>query len=151
MVLVGCFCRLFWCKIVPFTSVYGVSDIGLRKTSETEIAIFAVRYGAKSEKCWSYLMVLWRLNWHSMVVNHSDAECGQKSGILAVITSAVASCTVRLLTHVHCKPTHFFFPSFIATMAYSLQTSFDSVMKDWADKFHLWGTPTRSPSRSNSR
>ncbi len=58
--------------------------------------------------------------------------------------------TVRLLTHVHCKPTHFFFHSFIATMSYSLQTSFTSVMKDWADIYHEWGTPTRSPSRSNA-
>ncbi len=24
-------------------------------------------------------------------------------------------------------------------------------MKDWADKYHVWGPPTRSPSRSNSR
>ncbi len=39
--------------------------------------------------------------------------------------------TVRLLTHVLCKPIHFFFHSFIATMPYSLQTSFSSVMKDW--------------------
>ncbi len=45
----------------------------------------------------------------------------------------------------------FLFHSFIATMSYSLQTSFNSVMKDWADKYHVWGTPTRSPSRSNSR
>ncbi len=59
--------------------------------------------------------------------------------------------TVRLLTHVLCKPTHFFFPSFIATISYSLQTSFNSLMKDWADKYHVWGTPTRSTSRSNSR
>ncbi len=60
-------------------------------------------------------------------------------------------CTVRLLTHVLCKPTHFFFHSFIATMSYSLQTTFNSVMKDWADKYHVWGTPTRSPSKSSSR
>ncbi len=59
--------------------------------------------------------------------------------------------TVRLLTHVLCKPTHFFFHSFIATMSYPLQTSCISVMKGWADKFHVWGTPTRSPSRLNSR
>ncbi len=59
--------------------------------------------------------------------------------------------TARLLTHVPCKPTHFFFHSFIATISYSLQTSFSSVMKDWADKYHVWGTPTRSPSRSNLR
>ncbi len=44
--------------------------------------------------------------------------------------------TVRLLTHVLCKPTHFCFHSFIATMSYSLQTSFGSVMKDCADKYH---------------
>ncbi len=62
-----------------------------------------------------------------------------------------STCTVRLLTHVLCKPTHFFFHSFIATMSYSLQTSFNSLLKDWADKYHAWGTPTRSPSRSNSR
>ncbi len=55
--------------------------------------------------------------------------------------------TVRLLTHVLCKPTHFFFHSFIATMSHSLQTRFNGVMKDWADKYHVWGTPTRSPSR----
>ncbi len=59
--------------------------------------------------------------------------------------------TVRLLTHVLCKLTHFFFHSFIATMSYSLQTSLNSLMKDWTDKYHVWGTPTRSPSRSNSR
>ncbi len=59
--------------------------------------------------------------------------------------------TVRLLTHAHCKPTHFFFHSFIATIPYSPQTSFNSVMKDWVDKYHVWGTPTRSPSKSNSR
>ncbi len=59
--------------------------------------------------------------------------------------------TVRLLTHVLCKPTHFFFHPFIVTMSYSLQTSSNSLMKDWADKYHVWGTPTRSPSRSNSR
>ncbi len=59
--------------------------------------------------------------------------------------------TVRLLTHVLFKPTHFFFHSFIATMSYCLQKSFNSVMKDLADKYHVWGTPTRSPSRSNAR
>ncbi len=26
-------------------------------------------------------------------------------------------------------------------MSYSLQTSFYSVMKDWPDKYHVWGTP----------
>ncbi len=59
--------------------------------------------------------------------------------------------TVRLLTHVLCKSTQFFFHSFIATMLYSPQTSVNSVMKDWANKYHVWSTPTRSPSRSNSR
>ncbi len=61
--------------------------------------------------------------------------------------------TVRLLTNVLCKPTHFFFHSFIATMSYSPQISFNGVMKDWADKNHVWGTPTRSPqgqTRDNS-
>ncbi len=56
--------------------------------------------------------------------------------------------TARLLTHVLCKPTHFFFRSFIATMSYPLQTSFNNVTKDWADTFHVCGTPTRSSSRS---
>ncbi len=59
--------------------------------------------------------------------------------------------TVRLLTHVLCKPPHFFFHSFIDTMSYSPQISFNSAMKDWVDKYHVWGTPPRSPSRSNSR
>ncbi len=57
---------------------------------------------------------------------------------------------MRLLTHVLCKPTHFFFHSFIPTMSYSLQTSFNSVMKDWTDKFHALGIPTSSSSRSNT-
>ncbi len=57
---------------------------------------------------------------------------------------------MRLLTHVLCKPTHFFFHSLIATISYSLQTSFSSVMKDWADKYHEWSSPTRSPLRSNT-
>ncbi len=68
-----------------------------------------------------------------------------------LITSQLSLDTVRLLTHVLCKPTHFFFHSFIGTMSYSHQTSFNSLMKGWADKYHVWGTPTRSPSRSNSR
>ncbi len=67
------------------------------------------------------------------------------------VNTYIHAYTVRLLTHVLCKPTHFFFHSFIATMSYSLQTSFNSLMKDCADKYHVWGTPTRSPSRSNSR
>ncbi len=49
--------------------------------------------------------------------------------------------TVRLLTHVLCESTHFYFHSFIATMSYSLQTNFSSVMKDWADRYHVWGSP----------
>ncbi len=48
--------------------------------------------------------------------------------------------TVRLLTHVHCKPRLFFLHSFIVTMLYCLRTSFTGVMKDWADKYHVWGT-----------
>ncbi len=38
--------------------------------------------------------------------------------------------TVRLLTHILCKPTHFFFDSSKATISYCLQTSFNSVVKD---------------------
>ncbi len=45
--------------------------------------------------------------------------------------------TVRLLPYVLCKSTHFFFPSVIAIMSYYLQTIFISVMKDWADKYHV--------------
>ncbi len=59
--------------------------------------------------------------------------------------------TVRLLTHVLCKPPLFFFQLFIPTKSDSLQTNISSAMKDWADKYHVWGTPSRSPSRSNSR
>ncbi len=68
-----------------------------------------------------------------------------------VLVKIFGGYTVHLLTHVLRTPTHFFFHSFIATMSYSLQTSFSSVMKDWVDKKHVRGTPTRSPSRSNSR
>ncbi len=45
--------------------------------------------------------------------------------------------TVHLLTHVLCKPTHFYFHSFIATISYSLQINLSGVMKDWADKYHV--------------
>ncbi len=55
----------------------------------------------------------------------------------------------RLLTHVHCKPTHVFFQMFMVPM-FSLNSS-SRVMKDWPDKYHEWNTPTRSPSRSTSR
>ncbi len=71
--------------------------------------------------------------------------------IQATSIAAGFGLTVRFLTHVLCKPTHFFFHSFIATMSYSHQTSFNSLMKDWADTYHVWGTPTRSPLRSNAR
>ncbi len=64
------------------------------------------------------------------------------------LKSHVQRYTVRLLTQVLCKPTHFVFQSFIATIFFSLQTSFSSAMKDWAEKYHVSGTPTRSPSRS---
>ncbi len=58
--------------------------------------------------------------------------------------------TVRLLTHVHCKPTHFFFHSFLATMSYTLQTSFNSLMKDWADKY-MYGVPPRGHLQGQTR
>ncbi len=83
-------------------------------------------------------------------------SCGVPTNVnanhfISVSVTAVSRRTVRLLTHVLCKPTHFFFHSFRATMSYSLQTSFNSVIKGWADKFHVWGTPTRSSSRSHLR
>ncbi len=42
---------------------------------------------------------------------------GSKTNIADVRANTAS--TVRLLTHVLCKPTHFFFHSFIATMSYS--------------------------------
>ncbi len=48
--------------------------------------------------------------------------------------------TVRLLTHVLGKPTHFFFQLSIATMFISLQASFNSVMEDWP-KNTMYGVP----------
>ncbi len=38
-----------------------------------------------------------------------------------------------------------FFHLFIATMSNSLQTSFNRVMKDWPDKYHIWGPPPAHP------
>ncbi len=73
--------------------------------------------------------------------------------VILTFNKEVQRCTVRLLTHVLCEPTHFFFLSFIATMSYSLQTSFSSVMKNWADKYHVWGTPRghlQGQTRENS-
>ncbi len=58
--------------------------------------------------------------------------------------------TVRMLTHVLCKPTRFFFHSFIATMCYPLQTSFNSVMKDWADKA-MYGVQPRCHLQGQTR
>ncbi len=63
-----------------------------------------------------------------------------------VWTSKLVNSTVRLLTHVLCKPTHSFFKLFIATMYNSLQTSFSRFMKNWPNMGHVWGTPTKSPS-----
>ncbi len=74
-----------------------------------------------------------------------------RNGTLCLHPLKYFLCTVRLLTHVLCKTTHFFFHSFIATMSNSPQISFNSVIKDWADKYHVRGIPTRAPSRSNSR
>ncbi len=48
------------------------------------------------------------------------------------------------------KPTHFFFHSFIATMSYSLQTSFNSVMKDRADK-SMYGVPPQGHLQGQPR
>ncbi len=64
---------------------------------------------------------------------------GKGDSHTAVRTRTKSILTVRLLTHVLCKPTHFFFHAFIATISYSLQTKFNSIMKDWADKYHVWG------------
>ncbi len=50
---------------------------------------------------------------------------------------------VRLLTNVLWKPTRFFYQLFIATLSNSLQTSFNSVLKDWPDKYHVCVTSTR--------
>ncbi len=61
--------------------------------------------------------------------------------------------TVHLLTHVICKPTPFFFLSFIATISYSLQISYNRVTKDWAKKNYVWGTPRghlQGQTRDNS-
>ncbi len=84
---------------------------------------------------------------------YASTRCGYVTHCYACnsVWDSIIPITVRLLTHVLSKPTHFFFHSFIATISYSLQTSFSSVMKDRADKYPVWGTPTRSSSRSNSR
>ncbi len=61
-----------------------------------------------------------------------------------MVSRSFVSIPVRLLTHVLCKPKHFFLQLFIATISNYLQTSFNSVMNDWPDKYHVWGTPARS-------
>ncbi len=61
----------------------------------------------------------------------------------------VCDCKGHLLTHVLCKPTHFVFQLFIATKSNSLQTSFNRVMKDWPDKYNVWGT-LQGQMRDNS-
>ncbi len=86
-----------------------------------------------------------------MVLRFGPLSTRGLTAFLYTVGQHLTVCTVRLLTHVLCKPTHFFFHSFIVTMSYSLQISFNSIMKDWADQYHVWGTPTRPPSRSNSR
>ncbi len=46
---------------------------------------------------------------------------------------------------------HFFLKLFTDAMSNSLQASIDSIMKNWPDKCHVWGTPTRSHLTSNSQ
>ncbi len=58
--------------------------------------------------------------------------------------------TVRLLTHVHSKPTHFVFHSFKADMSYFLQTNFVSVMKDWAINT-MYGVPPQGHLQGQTR
>ncbi len=70
------------------------------------------------------------------IKRHESGACAANKRILYRKGYAV-----RLLTHVLCKPTHFIFHSFIATISYSLQTSFRTVIKDWTDKYHAWGIP----------
>ncbi len=65
------------------------------------------------------------------------------------LVGLIRKTTVRLLTHVLCKPIQLFFHSFIAAMPYSLQTGFSSVMKDWADNYHVWVT-LQGQTRGNS-
>ncbi len=62
-----------------------------------------------------------------------------------LVKLSITLLTVRLLTHVLCKLTHFFFQLFIATISNSLYISINRVMKDWHDKYHAWAIPARSP------
>ncbi len=61
----------------------------------------------------------------------------------------VAQCVYLLMCSAN--RTISFFQLFIATMSISLQTSFNRIMKYSPDKYHVWGAPTRPPSRLNSR
>ncbi len=51
--------------------------------------------------------------------------------ILVIVNSAFANLC----------PRHFFYQLFIATNFNSLQTSCNSAMKDWPDKYQVWFTP----------
>ncbi len=85
----------------------------------------------------------------SVVISEANVECLSGSNSKQV-ANWVSKNTVRLLPHVLCKPTHFFFHSFIATMFYSLQTTFSSAMKDWAKNYHV-GVPPRSHLQGQTR
>ncbi len=114
-----------------------------------QVFFFCAAWGAQKCKQPKYI---WPIQEKTNLTNPRNCLYRFKHAYFVLILKFTdPSRTVRLLTHVLCKPTHFFFHSFIAIMHYCLQTSFNSVMKDWADKYHVWGTPMRSPSRSNSR
>ncbi len=89
--------------------------------------------------------------WVTLIISHEAKLKKMRMLTLKDFGMEIWALTLCLLTHVLCKPTHLFFHLLIDTMSFTLQTRFSSVMKDWADKYHIWGTPTRSPFRSNSR
>ncbi len=73
--------------------------------------------------------------------------------VIQFITKALLQCLNEYSAFVNSCPlqTDTFLFSLIHTHHVLLSSFFSSVMKDWADKYHVWGTPTRSPPRSNSQ
>ncbi len=89
--------------------------------------------------------------WEPSIISPAYSNSLQWCSYPQFISTAMHNHAVSVLTHVPRKPTHSFFQRFMATMSNFLQTSFNRVMKDWHDKYHVWGTPSRLPSRLISR
>ncbi len=85
---------------------------------------------------WDTLHVRHRLNVQAFLFT-KDPSFNECLSTYLLGQAYTARHTVCLLTHVICKPSHFFLQLFIVTMSNSIQKCLNNVMKDWRDKYHV--------------